>query len=150
MAKFTIEVTIKAECKYRVEVDEDNESKAEDAATLKWRDKVPEDFQVEKGYITGWEVESEQLTAICPGCDTEHTVLHDNLVVCYCGQFGHNPSYKDSVPHSQRLRLRPHLIVGGVCTPEPWWWDDSDYCAACGANIEAEDAIANGSAGGKS
>jgi predicted RNA-binding Zn-ribbon protein involved in translation (DUF1610 family) len=143
MAKFKIRVTIKAECTYEVEMDESTEAKAEDAATLIWREKVPEDFQVEKGYITNWELETEQLTAICPDCGIEHAILHDDLPVCYCGQFGHNPYTGSPENPKGRALLHPHLIVNGVCTPEPWWWDDNEYCAACGAKIEAEEK-ANG------
>lgn len=143
MAKFKVKVKIKAEYEYEVEMDTDTEAQAEDGATNLWREKMPEDFQVEKGYITAYETEADQLTAICPGCHVEHVIPHDDLRVCHCGQFGHNPYYEPSVPLSKRAPMRPHLIVDNVCTPEPWWWDDHDYCAACGAKIELEDK-ANG------
>lgn len=139
MAKFKAQVTVKAEFSYEVEVNEDNETKAEQAAANQWRDKMPDDFQVDKGYITTYKVEAEQLTAICPGCNVEHIIPHDDLRVCHCGQFGHNPYYDASVPHHKRPALRPHLIVENVCTPEPWWWDDQEYCADCGAKMEAEE-----------
>jgi hypothetical protein len=74
VAKFKIEVKIKAEFSYEVEVDHDSEANAEDEALAQWRERLPEDFQVEKGYITDWETEIEQLTAICPQCGTEHTI----------------------------------------------------------------------------
>lgn len=139
MAKFKIRVTVKAECAYGIEVDADTVGKAEDAASRQWRDKLPEDFQVEKGYVTEWDIETEQLTAICPGCGIEHAILHDDLRVCYCGQFGHNPYLGLSNPPTRNYVSRPHLIVNDVCTPEPWWWDDNEYCAGCGAEIERVD-----------
>jgi hypothetical protein len=74
MAKFKIKVRVVAACEYEVEIDHDTEAKAEDEATRIWRDKIPSDFQVEKGYITDWEVETEQQTAICPDCGIEHTI----------------------------------------------------------------------------
>jgi len=143
MAKFKIKVTVKAQCDYEVEVDHTSEANAEDEATSLWREKMPEDFQVEKGYVTDWEVETEQLTADCPGCGVEHPILTNDTPVCHCGQFGHNPYAGTPENPDGRAPLRPHLIVNGVCTPEPWWWDDNEYCAACGAKMEAEEK-ANG------
>jgi hypothetical protein len=143
MAKFKIRVTVKAECTYEVEVDHTSEANAEDEAKDLWREKLPDDFQVEKGYVTDWEVETEQLTAVCPDCNVEHIIQHDDLPICHCNQFGHNPYLAMRNPPTRDYRSRPHLIVDGVCTPEPWWWDDNEYCAACGAKIEEEDK-ANG------
>ena len=74
MSKFRVKVTIKAEYTYEVEMDEDSEDHAEDRAIKLWREKMPEDFQVEKGYITDSEAETEQLTTICPDCGVEHTI----------------------------------------------------------------------------
>lgn len=140
MAKFRVKVTVVAKCEYVMEVDEPTEDEADAKAAIhSWRAKVPEDFQVADGYVTALETETEQLTAICPGCHVEHVIPHDDLRVCHCGQFGHNPYYEPSVTLSKRAPMRPHLIVDNVCTPEPWWWDDHDYCAACGAKIELED-----------
>jgi rRNA maturation endonuclease Nob1 len=76
MAKFKIEVTIVAKCSYEVEVEASDESKAEDIATGLWREELPDDFQVAKGYITDWEIEdTEQLTAVCERCDVEYPLL---------------------------------------------------------------------------
>lgn len=84
MAKFRVKVKIKAEYDYEVEMDTDTEKQAENGATDLWREKMPEDFQVEKGYITAWKTEAEQLTAICPGCDKEHTIdTADNHGDCW-------------------------------------------------------------------
>jgi hypothetical protein len=140
MSKFKVKVKVIAACEYEVEMDTDTEAQAENGACGQWREKLPDDFQIDKGYITKCEVEAEQLTAVCPGCGVEHAILHDDLPVCYCGQFGHNPYPTEA---NRRPPLRPHLIVNDVCTPEPWWWDDHDYCAACGAKIEQEEK-ANG------
>lgn len=137
MAKFKVKVKIIAACEYEVEVDTSTEAKAENTASGLWREKLPEDFQVEKGYISDVETEAEQLTADCPDCRLEHIILHDDLPVCFCNKFGHNPYSTQGI--APRAVIRPHLIVDGICTPEPWWWDDRDYCAACGAKIEAGD-----------
>jgi hypothetical protein len=76
MAKFKIEVTIVAKCSYVAEVEASDESKAEDIATGLWREKLPDDFQVAKGYISDWEIEdTEQLTAVCERCDVEYPLL---------------------------------------------------------------------------
>jgi hypothetical protein len=71
MAKFKVRVTVTAACEYEVEVDESSESAAEDAASALWREKLPDDFQVNKGYITDWESEVEQLTWECVSCEKE-------------------------------------------------------------------------------
>lgn len=72
--KYKVKVIIKAEVEYEVEVDADSEHKAEDIATGMWREKTPDDFQVNKGYITDWEVdETEQLTYYCVECDKEYS-----------------------------------------------------------------------------
>jgi hypothetical protein len=69
MPKFTVTVTVKAECSYVLHVDYPTESKAEDVASARWRDLLPSDFQVEKGYITDWETEAVQLTWECVECE---------------------------------------------------------------------------------
>lgn len=116
MAKFKIKVTVTAQCDYEVEVDERTEAKAEATACGLWREKMPEDFQVEKGYTTNWETEVEQLTADCPECGVEHRIG--------TSEYGHRH------------------IVEGVLVTRPdveWWLEDQDYCAACGAKIEEEE-----------
>lgn len=74
MAKFKVKVRIFAECEYTVEVDRPTERKAEEEAIGQWREQIPPNFQISKSYITNWETEAEQLTAICPDCSTEHSV----------------------------------------------------------------------------
>jgi hypothetical protein len=71
MAKFKVKVTVTAQCEYEVEVEAATESDAEDRAHENWRAMLPEDFQVEKGYITDWDTEAEQLTWECVVCDKE-------------------------------------------------------------------------------
>lgn len=72
--KYKVQVTVKAECTYTVEVEERSEAVAEDAATALWRTELPDDFQVEKGYITDWEIEEiENLTWECSECEKEIT-----------------------------------------------------------------------------
>jgi hypothetical protein len=76
MAKFKVTINVIASCPYTVEVDAADELKAEDAAAALWRDKLPSDFQVEKGYITDWEAEkTEQLTFDCERCEKEFPLL---------------------------------------------------------------------------
>lgn len=74
MSKFKVKVKVTAACEYEVEVHTSTKAQSENTATGLWREKLPEDFQVEKGYITDWEIETEQLTAECPDCNTEHTM----------------------------------------------------------------------------
>lgn len=79
MAKFKVKVRIYAEQEYEIEVDQRTEPQAEQKAASQWRDKMPSDFQISEGYITKWEFETDQLTAECPRCFTEHTIPSDNL-----------------------------------------------------------------------
>jgi hypothetical protein len=109
VAKFVVKVTITAKISYEVEVDETTEPLAEQAAISLWKDEVPLDFRVNEGYVTAWDTETDQLTAECPRCFTEHTIPSDNL----------SHAASDS------------------------WHEDFEYCAACGAKIEAEEK-ANG------
>jgi hypothetical protein len=69
MAKYKVRMTITAVCEYEVEVEESSESLAENVAVGLWREKLPDDFQVAKGYITDWESEVEQLTWECVSCE---------------------------------------------------------------------------------
>lgn len=141
MAKYKVQVRVIAELSYNVEVESDSEANAEHAATLACKKHMPSDFNVNVDYVTAWETDTDQLTAICPGCHIEHIVLHAELPICYCNQFGHNPYGAMRDPPTRNYISRPHLIVDGACTPEPWWWNDSEYCAACGAKIELEDKL---------
>lgn len=76
MAKFKMKVIIKAQVEYEVEVEAATEWEAEDRATGMWRQMTPDDFQVEKGYITDWDVDhTEQLTADCERCGIEYPLL---------------------------------------------------------------------------
>jgi hypothetical protein len=71
MRKFKVRMTITAACEYEVEVEGSSESNAEDAASALWREKLPDDFQVAKGYITDWDAETTQLTWECGSCEKE-------------------------------------------------------------------------------
>jgi len=74
MPKYKVVVKVKAEVEYEVEIeDADSERDAEEQAINQWRTKLPEDFQVEKGYIQSWEAEAEQLTWECHECGEEIT-----------------------------------------------------------------------------
>lgn len=83
--KYQVEVTVYAQCTYTVEVEASSESKAEDIATGMWREKTPSDFQVEKGYINNWEVDSiKNLTWECEACEKEipQAEYEKNDLVC--------------------------------------------------------------------
>jgi hypothetical protein len=71
MAKFKIDITVVAACTYTVEMDYPNEDRANDEAVALWREQLPEDFQVDKGYITDWQIDTRQLTWNCVGCGAE-------------------------------------------------------------------------------
>ena len=73
MAKYMVQVTVTASCTYEVEVESSTEWKAEDEASGMFRDMLPDDFQVAKGYITDWETEAEQLTWECEECEKQIT-----------------------------------------------------------------------------
>jgi predicted RNA-binding Zn-ribbon protein involved in translation (DUF1610 family) len=107
MPIFRVEVKVIAEYTYVLDVDARNEERAESIACGResMANHLPEDFQVEKGYCT-FEVESDQLTAICPECGEEHPIPNDNT--------GH------TIPEA--------------------WHEDYEYCAPCGAKIEAAEA----------
>jgi len=140
MATFRVIVTATATTTYSVEVDAKDSAEAERMAcgSNMYAVASDSDFQVAHDRCV-LEAAAEQLTAECPDCGVSHLVPHDDLRVCHCGQFGHNPyAGTPQNPHG-RAPLRPHLIVDGVCTPEPWWWQDEEYCAACGAAAEAEE-----------
>lgn len=110
MPKFRIAVKIKAEVEYTVEVEAATEFEAEDKATGLWAEKTPSDFDVNKGYITDWEVENtEQLTHVCERCDMEYPADVNTIIN------GEGP-----------LPLRP-------------WKEDQDYCEMCGPIIEVEE-----------
>lgn len=113
MAKFKIRVIVKAECEYEVEVEADTESQAEDLAISKDYEMLPDDFQVNKGYVTDWEIdECQQLTHVCLECGTEYPAEIETAapIATY-------------TPHP----LQP-------------WREDSDYCEVCGPKVEAEEA----------
>lgn len=110
MSKFRIEVTIKAQYDYTVEVEAATEHEAEDKATGLWREQAPEDFNVSKGYVTDWEVENtEQLTHVCERCEVEYPADASTIIN------GEGP-----------MPLRP-------------WKEDNDYCELCGKIVEAEE-----------
>lgn len=77
MAKWNVRVKVMAEVEYEAEVEtgSNSETEADRAAFALWREKLPEDFQVNKGYITEINVEeTEQITATCERCDVDYPV----------------------------------------------------------------------------
>jgi hypothetical protein len=141
MALFRITVTATASTTYTAEVEAPDEETAEAMASSReiFGKNTPEEFQVD-AKDCAFDFDSQQLTDDCPECGISHAIMHDDLEVCYCGQFGFN-AYAGTPenPHG-RLPLHAHIIVDGVCTPAPWWYEDQEYCAACGAKIEAAEA----------
>jgi len=70
--KYKVKVNVIAQCCYTVEVEARDEETAEDLAAAAYRTALPDDFQVEKGYITDREIESiENLTWECGECEKE-------------------------------------------------------------------------------
>jgi rubrerythrin len=65
---YKVLVTVTAQIEYEVMVDSASESDAEDEAVARYRRELPDDFQVEKGYITNFETEAEQLSWECYEC----------------------------------------------------------------------------------
>jgi len=141
MASFRVVVTATSKTTYSVEVDAKDEAEAERMACSSNVYALASDseFGIAHDRCT-FSTSTEQLTADCPKCGEEHVIPSDDLAVCFCGAFGHNPYAGSPENPYGRARLRPHLIVDGVCTPEPWWWQDQEMCAKCGAAVEAEEA----------
>lgn len=113
MAKFKIRVIIKAEVEYEVEVEARDEFEAEDKATGMWAEMTPSDFEVNKGYITDWDVDNnERLTYVCEECEREYPA------------------------EPQTINLQ-----NGAEGPYPLmpWYEDCDFCAECGPKIQAEE-----------
>jgi predicted RNA-binding Zn-ribbon protein involved in translation (DUF1610 family) len=140
MALFRMTVTATASTTYIAEVEAPDEETAEAMAASReiFGKNSSEDFQVD-AKDCAFDFETEQLTDECPDCGESHLIMHDDLAVCYCQAFGFNPYAGTPENPNGRAPLHPHLIIDGVCTPEPWWYEDQDYCAACGAKIEAEE-----------
>lgn len=84
MPKFKVDVEVTARCTYTVELEEQDEASAEASAIDLWRTKLPEDFQVEKGYIDNWEAEVEQLSWECEECGVEITREQSQLTGGLC------------------------------------------------------------------
>lgn len=73
MAKFRVTVTVVKEETYTVEIDANDEHKAEDMACGMWREKTGENFQVDKP--SNWTIdETEQLTFNCEECGQEFAI----------------------------------------------------------------------------
>jgi protein-arginine kinase activator protein McsA len=66
--KYSVEVTVTAVCTYTVEVEASSEASAEDDAHSQWRELMPSDFQVDKGYVESWDADTTQLTWECEEC----------------------------------------------------------------------------------
>jgi predicted RNA-binding Zn-ribbon protein involved in translation (DUF1610 family) len=132
MAIFRVEVTAIARRTYTVDVEAPDEETAETVASSReiFGKNTPEEFQVD-AKDCAFDFDSQQLTDECPECGESHAVMHDDLATCYCEKFVTQPNLPGY--------LRVHLLVDGVCTPAPWWAQDQEVCAACGAKIEAEE-----------
>ncbi len=113
MPKFKVKVTVLASFTYETEVEGNSEGDAEENAISpsETQAHLPDDFKVNDGYCQ-YEFETEQLTAICPTCDTEHPVPTTDTQY-RINEFGNSVHDVDA------------------------WPEDSDYCRACG---DLEDA----------
>lgn len=66
--QYKVRVKVIAEIEYEVTVDCASESRAESEAVNRYRRELPDDFQVDKIYITNFETDAEQLTFECHEC----------------------------------------------------------------------------------
>lgn len=117
MAKYKVTVTVKAEFQYTVELDieSNREMDAEKEAIARWKAELPDDFRVNKGYVSEIEVDNtETLTHTCERCGAEYPM--DITDKEFAARF----------PDVQPIPRR--------------WNEDQDFCAACGLLIEAEEA----------
>jgi hypothetical protein len=71
MPRFNVRVIIKAQCEYTVEVDAENEEKAERASLSPAHCRIPSDFRVNSGYFTDCDCEVEQVSWNCCECGAE-------------------------------------------------------------------------------
>jgi hypothetical protein len=91
MANFKVVVELTARVQYEVMVEDvDSELEAEIRAINQWREKLPEDFQVDKGYIENWETEAEQTSWDCQECHEdipreEYEEFDEMCGRCYAG-----------------------------------------------------------------
>jgi predicted RNA-binding Zn-ribbon protein involved in translation (DUF1610 family) len=133
MAIFKIEVTAIAKTTYTVEVDAPTEAQAESVATSReiFNASTPEEFQVDAKNCE-FEFYTEQLTDECPECGLDHPIPTCDTKYCFDMNHEHKQDHQ--------LYKRFYILVDGVCTPAPWWVEDLEYCASCGAKIEAREA----------
>jgi hypothetical protein len=104
--KYKVEVTIRAEFTYTAEVEASSEGKAEDEATGQWRDQMPDDFQVAKGYISAWEVDNtEQLTWECEECEKQITEAESDRCDARCESCNEAEKAKDAAFWSRHFAL---------------------------------------------
>jgi hypothetical protein len=71
MPRFKVKVIVKAQCEYTVEVDAENDQKAERAALSLDQRELPRDFRVNSGYITDYDCDVEQVSWNCIECGAE-------------------------------------------------------------------------------
>lgn len=72
MNRYKCKVIVRAQVEYEVEVEAYTETGAEREAFSKWKDMLPDDFRVNKGYVTEIDVdETTQLSWACHECDKD-------------------------------------------------------------------------------
>jgi hypothetical protein len=122
MAIFRMEVTAIARTTYTVDVDASTEKEAKTIATSReiFNASTPEEFQVDAKNCE-FEFDTEKLTTECPECGIEHPIPTKDTERCSCWAFD----------------FKNHLHAEGICIPLPWCYEDEEYCASCGAKIEA-------------
>lgn len=130
MPLFRVPVTVTATFTFEVEVQAENETTAAAAAIDASPENLPEDFTADPGYCQYSTVGIEALTAVCPGCDTEHPVPVWSTRLCHCQAIGHK-RLADDLYGRENIVTIPHLIVNTVCTRAPWAHQDDQYCQPC-------------------
>jgi hypothetical protein len=110
MAKFSVEVTLTASVTYTVEVEESSESRAEDQAQSVWRSMLPEDFQVDKGYISDWDAEVTQLTWQCEACDAAISEDESRKFDEMCASCFKIAEHDDLIAAARRDHI-PHSLI---------------------------------------
>jgi hypothetical protein len=110
MAKFSVEVTLTASVTYTVEVEASSESRAEDAATALWASQLPDDFQVNKGYITDYDAEVTRLSWACESCEIAITEDVSRRCDEMCAECFEIARHDDLIEAARRNRI-PHSVI---------------------------------------
>ena len=118
--KFKVKITLQVRQTFTYEIDERNQRRAEDVAC----DRAVDEFRISTAIANDpddvYDIETEQLTEDCEECGVEYP-----LGVAYI------PGHSDE-------------------TAPRAWEEDQDFCAKCGAEIEAKEKAEEAEKAGKS